>query len=175
MSEPSQPFARLLARDIMHADPICASPSESLRELRQRLMSSHVGGMPVVQRGKLVGVISRSDIARVENLLESLDSEVAAELGWQDQQADGFAHSGRSAAAESSPAGDVTSFRRRLDRMRVHEAMRTQVITCGPDDPVPAVARQMLEHHVHRIIVVQDERPIGVVSALDLAKLVAGP
>ncbi len=58
--------------------------------------------------------------------------------------------------------------------MRVGEAMRRQVITCRPDAAVPDIARQMLEHHVHRIIVVEDDRPVGVVSALDLARLVAG-
>lgn len=173
MATPPNPFAGLSARQIMHADPICASPTETLRELRQRLVSAHVGGMPVVERGMLVGVISRSDIARVENLLESLDGEVAAELGWQDQQADGFAHGGSSSGGPAS-AGDGAAFRQKLDRMRVREAMRTQVITCGPDDLVSQVARQMVEHHVHRIIVVEGEKPIGVVSALDLARLLAG-
>lgn len=174
MTDSPNPFAKLLARQIMHADPICTSPAETLRDLRQRLVSSHVTGMPVVDHGRLVGVVSRSDIARVENLLESLDSEVAAELSWQDQQADGFAHAANPPAGGASPAGDVTSFRRRLDRMLVKDAMRTQVITCRPDDTAPQVARQMLEHHVHRIIVVEGQTPIGVISALDLARLVAG-
>lgn len=168
MADPQNPFAALTARQIMHADPICASPQESLQQLRQRLVSAHVSGMPVVERGRLVGVISRSDIARVESLLESLEGAVAEQSSWQDQQADGFSH------AAPPPAGLPGNLQERLAKMRVGEAMRRQVITCRPDAAVPDIARQMLEHHVHRIIVVEDDRPVGVVSALDLARLVAG-
>jgi CBS domain-containing protein len=48
------------------------------------------------------------------------------------------------------------------------------VLTCTPDAPAPQLAEEMVRHHVHRIIVVEDDRPVGIVSSLDLTALVAG-
>jgi len=32
----------------------------------------------------------------------------------------------------------------------------------------------MVRHHVHRIIVVENDRPVGIVSSLDMTALIAG-
>jgi CBS domain-containing protein len=49
--------------------------------------------------------------------------------------------------------------------------MHDQVNTCTVDTPVVAVARMMIRLHVHRVIVVEGDRPLGVISSLDLVKL----
>ena len=45
-----------------------------------------------------------------------------------------------------------------------------RVITMGPDDPVELAARLMREHAVRRIVVVDDDVPVGVVSMGDMAR-----
>jgi CBS domain-containing protein len=45
----------------------------------------------------------------------------------------------------------------------------------GPQTPVSQVARLMLERQVHHAVVLEDERIQGVVSALDLLRLIADP
>ena len=157
-------FAALSARQVMHPDPVCARPEQTLVELRQLLVASHVTGAPVVEHGKLVGVISRSDLARVEELMTVLDSAVNAESGYLEHEADGFSHGSRAA---------YDGFRRRVTDLRVRDAMRTQVISCQPDSPIVDVAREMIEQRVHRIIVVEGQRPVGIISALDIVRLVA--
>jgi CBS domain-containing protein len=32
----------------------------------------------------------------------------------------------------------------------------------------------MVRHHVHRVVVVEGDKPLGIVSTLDIAALVAG-
>lgn len=157
------PKTALVARDIMRRHLITASPRQSLTELRHLLIESHVSGVPVVDQGKLVGMVSRSDLVRVEELVESLDSEVAEEV-WHENQTDGFKH--------SAPP-DTAVFRRRLSELKVKDAMRQQVLTCSAETPVAEVAAEMVRHHVHRIVVVEGDRPIGIVSTLDIAALVA--
>ena len=156
-------FAHLVARDIMRSDLITADPGQSLAELRHLLIESQVSGVPVLEDGRLIGIVSRSDLVRVEELVEALDAEVSEEV-WQENQADGFKH--------SAPEG-FGGFRRRLSELKVKDAMRGQVVTCAPDTPVTEVATEMLRHHVHRIVVVEGDRPLGIVSSLDITALVA--
>jgi CBS domain-containing protein len=51
--------------------------------------------------------------------------------------------------------------------------MRDQVVVCAPDAPLAEVAQVMLAEHIHRIIVVEGERPVGIISSLDLVKVLA--
>lgn len=157
------PFTGVLARDIMRRDLVTAEPGQSLAELRHLLIESHVSGVPVVDGGRLVGVVSRSDLVRVEELVEALDDEVAEEQ-WHERETDGFSHTRREGFA---------GFRRRLSGLKVKDAMRAQVLTCSPDTPVREVAAEMVRHHVHRIVVVDGHKPIGIVSTLDITALVA--
>ncbi|OYV82596.1 MAG: tRNA (guanosine(46)-N7)-methyltransferase TrmB [Planctomycetia bacterium 21-64-5] len=157
------PISSLVARDIMRSNLVTAAPGQSLADLRHLLIGSHVSGAPVVDRGKLVGIVSRSDLVRVEELVEALDAEVSEEV-WLENQTDGFKH----------PAPqEFGGFHRRLSELKVKDAMREQVMTCSPDTPVAEVAAEMVRHHVHRIVVIEGDHPLGIVSTLDIAALVA--
>ncbi|HUY91850.1 MAG TPA: CBS domain-containing protein [Pirellulales bacterium] len=161
-----QSFAEILARDIMHRDLITAQPEQSLAELRHLLIESHISGAPVLdEQGRLAGIVSRSDLVRVAELAEALDEQVSGSEIWLDDQADGFKH--------PQPQG-FNGFLKRLGEFRVKDAMRGQVLTCSPDTPVTELAAEMVRHHVHRIIVVEDNRPVGIVSTLDMTALIAG-
>jgi CBS domain-containing protein len=51
------------ARDVCSRDPVCATPDMSTREA-EALMSEHqVRRLPVVEDGRLVGIVSIGDIA----------------------------------------------------------------------------------------------------------------
>lgn len=157
-------FERVTARDVMQSKLITAHPDQSLAEVRHLLFESHISGAPVVSDGRLVGMVSRSDLVRVEELVEALDGEVSQEQGLV-QQTDGFRH--------SSVEG-FQGFKKRLSELRVKDAMRAQVLTCSPETTVRQLAGEMVRHHVHRIVVVEGRTPVGIVSALDVAALVAG-
>lgn len=154
----------LLAEDIMKQPVVCARPNQSLAELERLLFGAQITGAPVVENGRMVGVVSRSDIVRVQVLVESLDGEVSDRLQSADTGADGFQH-----AVQETFQG----FRQRLGQLKVRDAMRRQVITCDPKTTVAQVAADMARQHVHRIIVVDGDRPVGVISSMDLVELVA--
>jgi CBS domain-containing protein len=153
----------MVAKDVMTQALVCARPEQPLAELELLLIEHRISGAPVVEQGRLVGVISRSDIARVEVLVESLDGLVSDQMRW-DAQADGFQH---------PPKPAYHGFRRRLENLAVKDAMHDQVVTCRPDASVVEIAAEMVRHHIHRVIVVEGDRPVGIVSSLDIVKLVA--
>jgi CBS domain-containing protein len=53
--------------------------------------------------------------------------------------------------------------------------MHDQVVTCHPTTPLGEVADTMVRQHVHRVIVVEGDRPVGIISSLDILKLLSRP
>jgi CBS domain-containing protein len=73
--------------------------------------------------------------------------------------------------AERESAAEMVAAR--LAGQHVRDAMIASVLTVDADAPVRDVARALVEHHVHRLVVTEGERPVGIVSSLDLARQVA--
>jgi CBS domain-containing protein len=55
----------------------------------------------------------------------------------------------------------------------VREVMTPRVLTIGPEADVREAAEHMLYADVHRLFVTEEDRPIGVISASDIARAVA--
>jgi CBS domain-containing protein len=51
-----------LARDLMTEDPVTIEPSASVHEAATRISSSKHNRLPVVEHGRLVGVVTRVDV-----------------------------------------------------------------------------------------------------------------
>jgi CBS domain-containing protein len=50
--------------------------------------------------------------------------------------------------------------------------MRTRVVTVDEDQPLRDAATKMVEHHIHRVIVLREGRPVAVVSTRDAMRAV---
>jgi predicted transcriptional regulator len=53
---------------------------------------------------------------------------------------------------------------------RIEEVMSTEVVTCGPEDDLSVAEDLMSKHQKSRIMVVEDEKLIGVISLSDIAE-----
>jgi CBS domain-containing protein len=152
-------------RDVMRTSPlITASPDDTLAELERALMQLKVTGMPVVERGKVVGVVSRSDIVRQISYGRAL-----AEIGvdyYQDLVGIG-AVPARTEAAEL--AGRIVADR--LESTRVRDVMSERVIAVAPAEPISAAARAMVERGIHRVLVLDEGSLVGILTSLDLVAL----
>jgi CBS domain-containing protein len=52
------------ARDIMTAPPVTAGLWDDVEEVARQLLKHHIGRLPVVHDGQLVGIVSRRDLVR---------------------------------------------------------------------------------------------------------------
>ena len=57
-------LAKLTVGEIMTPDPFVVSPATSLHDAAKLMLEKKIGGLPVVENGKLVGIITESDIFR---------------------------------------------------------------------------------------------------------------
>lgn len=148
----------LKARDIMTPDPETVTPATSLTHFARICAEDEISGCPVVTvDGRLVGVASKTDL--VERLLE----------GRHDYSANrdfrrllGLGEEGLAELAEMAAESEEELYG------TVDDIMETEIVTVGPDEPVPLVARRMAEERIHRVLVVENDKLLGVITSLDV-------
>jgi CBS domain-containing protein len=153
----------LTARDIMQPKPRCVSPQTTLPELQRTLLSARVSGFPVVDDGRLVGVVSRSDVVRQLSVEQSVGEMLS------DYQREAGGENGDEAFLDRV----AQHVGRRLEKLRVADVMVTSVLSVPPDAPLAGVARTLVDNRIHRLPVVEDGRLVGLVSTMDVVRLVA--
>ena len=145
----------LTARHIMQKEVLTLEPEMTLREAWEFFRNNRIGGAPVVS-GKqgLVGVLSQSDMLR-ETFDETEDFPPRSYY--------------LSSAYWDNPVSE--NILRRLDGLIVEDVMNRQVFTASPEDAVPALAALMRGKDVHRLIVVEGGKVVGILTAHDLLKV----
>jgi CBS domain-containing protein len=63
--------------------------------------------------------------------------------------------------------------RRPLEEVTVSDVMTREVQSLGPDCSVEVAASLMRRSQIHRVLVMEDRRLLGVVTTTDLARTVA--
>jgi CBS domain-containing protein len=148
------------ARDVMQTAVITVGPEASLVDVQRLFLEEGIGGAPVVdEAGRVVGVISAADVLRA---VESERDTALAEPRYF-----------RETLEFSGPdwRHDVEDFQDRLAELRVEDAMTRGVIAVAPESPAAEVARTMRESRVHRVLVMEKDVLVGIVSTFDLIAL----
>jgi CBS domain-containing protein len=73
LAERSGAIGEVRVGDIMVRDPVTAAPDMEVNDLRRTMLDSGARYLPVLQDGKLIGVISFRDVAKA--VLEEQDFE----------------------------------------------------------------------------------------------------
>lgn len=153
---------KLNVRDLMQVRVHTVPPAMPLDELEEEFLAKKVSGFPVVDGGELVGVVSRSDVVRQLAVERSL-AETTSDFYW-DQV--GFheepAHSMREVADRVG---------QRIEDLRVEDLMSRHLIVALADDSLETAAQKMLDHHIHRMPVVDNGRLVGMIGTLDFVRL----
>lgn len=152
----------LKARDVMTRDVFTVSPGLSLLDLERDLGAQRVSGAPVVEHGKLVGIVSRSDVDRRMHRERSRSAGMAT-----------FYLSVDDAEDDPAPADPTQDALQELRHLCVRDVMTASVVSVEPDTPVREVARTMDERRIHRLLVLEDGQLRGLISALDLVRVLA--
>jgi CBS domain-containing protein len=151
------------ARDIMVKHVHSVSPELNLFDLERDLTSHRITGAPVIERGSVVGIVSRSDIDRH---LSREESRIAASAL--------FYRAGFEDADEPEPQCDPsTAALESMRKTRVREVMTPEVISVSGDDSIGAVAGVMRRRRIHRVLVIENGNLLGLVSSMDIVAVVA--
>jgi CBS domain-containing protein len=176
----------LTVRDLMTTDVATVDPQLTLREAVELFNTRHVSGAPVTAGGRLVGVLSASDVLAFEaetpgvpterpaleledwdEPAEWVEGEEAPAAFFSDQWSDAGADVLERFAEVSGPEWDY------LAEHTVADAMTPTVCSIAPFVDVYTAAEYMIRAGVHRLIVMQEGRLVGILSSLDIVRAVA--
>ena len=153
------------AADIMSQGVVSMEATDSIQDAMQIMTEHHVSGVPVVDdKNRCIGVISTSDIVSfVEADQDALEGQIPHTENWFNPETQKW--------EESMFSHDMLG---EYDLVPVADAMTNDPLTVHPQMPVVDVARTMMEHGIHRVFVVNDDRRLqGVISGFDFVQLVA--
>lgn len=182
----------LRIRDIMTRQVVTLEPQMTLREAMELLSEEHVSGAPVLSGAKVVGVISAGDLLSFaaapppeeERRTEpGLAAEWEGPAEWDEAREDGEDNDSHAYFTEmwdehTEDTNEVmeTQGESSPDTMAnylVEDVMTKTIRWLSPDADVRSAAEMMREYGVHRVLVCNRGRLVGLVSAMDIAKAVA--
>jgi CBS domain-containing protein len=160
------------AADIMQTRVVTFSPSTPIDEAVQTFEDQRISGAPVVnERGRLVGVLSLTDIARPDHVKSGRPSAAGSAMALTVPDDDSLEGELEEEDVVLSMDDYDTGMR---DRPTVGDWMSTQPICIGPEWTLPRICRLMLKERIHRVPVVHAHELKGIVSTFDVVRCVAG-
>lgn len=136
-------------RDVMTTDVTTVAPDTDLRDVATVLVQKRISGVPVVDGGRVVGVVSEGDILFKERPSSNLQRGV---LAWLMDE------------------GDLML---KIDATTAERAMTSPPITIAPERTVADAAALMLEERISRLPVVEGSQLVGIVTRHDLVRAFA--
>lgn len=171
--------------EIMAKEVWTVTPDTTVGDLIRTLSDEQISGVPVVTNsGQLRGVVSVTDILRLaaDEPVGTVE-ESTWEDAWDELEQDGEDED--STVAQSyfldSGGGQSFMFRPGADHLRlmpfadhtVEEIMTPATFTVSPRDSIRDLARFLARGRIHRALVVEDGRLVGIVTAFDVVKAIA--
>jgi CBS domain-containing protein len=140
--------------ELMNPEVVCARPGMTVAQVRHLLATRGISGAPVVDdSGKILGVVSLSDLVRQTNHPTTVGE------------------SGRF-FSDVYEYRDLAHLPRDASDAPVESLMSKQVYTVPRDSSAAVGASIMRERKIHRLLVTDGELLVGVVTSLDLLRVV---
>jgi CBS domain-containing protein len=150
-----------LVEDVMTTPVLTVRPDESLLSAARTMRSHHVSGLPVVGRGRVVGVLSEKDI------VAALDRQVGVghPRGILDVLLAAYQPKRRDILWKSV-AG--------LLNIRAEKAMSHPAVTVDSDAPLAEAWHLLGQYSVNRLPVLRGDKLVGIITRQDVLGVVSG-
>lgn len=126
----------------------------TVREVATILAEHHISALPIVdQRSQVVGIVSEGDLIR------------RAEIGTQK-------HRSWWLSLLTNPAQHAEEYVRAHGR-KVDDLMTREVISVGPETPLPEIATLFERHNIKRVPVTENGKLVGIVTRGNLVQAIA--
>jgi CBS domain-containing protein len=146
MSAYAKQLGRMTVADLMVCELVTVTPETSVREFTRTLTDYGITGAPVVEHGKVLGVVTSTDVLWLT----------------------------RRAAESPEPSPPDFDPWQALDEFRVRDIMSADVFAVDPSADLDALRCFFLRTGVHRALVTENGVLVGIVSISDLLGAIAG-
>ena len=141
----------------MTADPVTVGPGMAVKDAARLMTDEHLGALPVIEDGKLVGIATEGDLimqdvkVRFPTTIHLLDAFIFYPPS-QDRMESELKK------AVAATVGDV---------------MTREPVTVAPEASIEDVATLMVDRDVSRVLVLDGTALVGVVSKSDIVRTIA--
>ena len=175
-------------REIMRTELVTVGPDMSVYDLWGLCADKEISGAPVVDvDGEVLGVVSMTDVIRLAAVEADVPVAprplVGGEFSLQAPQEDEdeeeqdvvdyFQHI-HAPPVTAGPAQDWAAGSD-LDQYDVREIMTPVSFHIHPDSDLRELAAFLLRGRIHRALVMEDDRLVGIVTTVDLIRTMAEP
>ena len=142
------------AEEIMTTDVITVSPDTEIAKAAKIMMEKRINGIPVVDSGKLIGILCQSDLIAqqkkfpIPSLFTFLDGYI-------------------SLTSERHLEKEV----QKIAAATVDQAMTPDPVTVSPGTSIEKIAGLMVDRNFHTLPVMAEGKLVGVVGKKDVLKL----
>lgn len=145
---------RRMVGELMNPDVVVLRPEMTVPEAQEVLASKSVSGAPVVDAaGRVIGVVSQNDLVR-----KTAHPDSVAKAGQFFSSIEDYQEIGETPVAPAS--------------MHVSDVMVKRVYSVSRDTGAAVAANIMRERRIHRLLVTDRGVLVGVISSLDLLRVV---
>jgi CBS domain-containing protein len=149
-------------RDFMNCNVICLDPENSIFDAAKIFSEKNISGAPVVKDGKIVGIISISDIIRFISMKLQKTETPLPSLSLLIFE---FIKSSK----------DYLTFKKemkKISKVKVKDVMSTRVVCISPEASIIEAASLMEKNDVNRLPVVENDKLVGIIAREDLVKAI---
>lgn len=162
-------LAKIHARSLMRTQVVKLSPNMPIPRALELFEDHKISGAPVVDSsGRVLGVLSASDVTRAERLEGSgvrAPAQALVTRDGDDERDDELAEEDLLSIEDWGPQtgeGPTT-----LDWMN------PEVISVRPECTLPELCRVLLDNGIHRVLVMEHGELLGIVTSTDVVRCVA--
>lgn len=150
--------------DAMTKDPVTCQAGDSIADVAGIMRSNKVGGIPVIEEGRLVGIVTETD------LISLLMTKGPSDDLWLPSPLEVIELPLREIISWENTKKALTDIR----NQKIAEIMSCPVITVTPEDDVETAAKLMLKKKVDRLCVVENDKLVGIITREDIVWSLAG-
>lgn len=158
-------------REIMQTQVLTVPPHMSVRELVQVLAKARISGAPVAgPAGDILGVVSSTDVVA----LAAYGAQLRGHSPWQDDEGASDEETAEYFRTEEllpelQPTGPI----RDIETL-VEDIMTPAAYSVRPETPLAELAQFLVRRRIHRALVVEDGKLVGIVTTFDVLRAIAG-
>lgn len=147
-------------KEVMSGNPITLNPKDTVKAAATKMAMYRISGCPVVdESGKMLGVLTELDILEaLKTQYKQLRMLMPPEISF-----------GISFVEVIREREAMEAFKE-IGATKVEDVMVKEVVRVDPEDNVEKAIQLMVKHKIHRILVLQEDKLVGVVTRGDILR-----
>jgi len=153
-------------KDLMTKNVITFSPDMTIKEAMEILVKNNIGGAPVVENGKLVGIITQRDILSYLDMAYKRQGWIFIPTPFDIIEIP---------RVTALPYEKFTEIYESLGKEKIGDIMQKKVYFVEPDDDIEDAIQLLGKGKINRLPVVDKDREVvGIITRGDILRGLAG-